>query len=370
MKTLTMTPGLLLCRDRDSLSMMKFNWPYLTYRTSKTGKRYYYVRKKGCKSVALQDATGTPVTDPESADFRPAYNVALAKLTEQKPKTSPSKPTKSVARAGTIGALILDYQQGAKFNRLKPSTKQSYTRMLNTILEHWEHILARDITPRAVAAFQDKFQAQPRMGDLYVTMLRNLFSLAQRQGLVVHNPASGIEKMHRSTPMKTWGENEIRQAVSGAPEHVGRVYLWLWRTGLRLNDVLRVQRSMINDGVLHITESKTGTSLKIPLHSDLVTDLKSGPERLHHILANSRGRAWTRDGFESSSAKVLKEMFGKERKQIHGIRRLAITSLIEAGCSIPEVSSITGQTAQMVEHYAKDYARFGLAKSAMEKWDK
>ena len=37
----------------------------------------------------------------------------------------------------------------------------------------------------------------------------------------------------------------------------------------------------------------------------------------------------------------------------HGLRKSAVVTLLEAGCTDAEVSAITGQTRQMVEHYAR-----------------
>jgi len=53
----------------------------------------------------------------------------------------------------------------------------------------------------------------------------------------------------------------------------------------------------------------------------------------------------------------------------HGLRKSAVVFLLEAGCSTAEVSSITGQSMQMVEHYAKEVNQPKLARSGMLKWE-
>jgi predicted transcriptional regulator len=53
----------------------------------------------------------------------------------------------------------------------------------------------------------------------------------------------------------------------------------------------------------------------------------------------------------------------------HGLRKNAVNTLIEAGCTVGEVSAITGQTLAMVEHYAKQRNNLKLAKRAMGKWE-
>lgn len=54
----------------------------------------------------------------------------------------------------------------------------------------------------------------------------------------------------------------------------------------------------------------------------------------------------------------------------HGLRKNAVNSLLLAGCSIAEVAAITGQTYQIVEHYAAQINRRKLAGGAIVKFDK
>lgn len=53
----------------------------------------------------------------------------------------------------------------------------------------------------------------------------------------------------------------------------------------------------------------------------------------------------------------------------HGLRKSAVVFLLEAGCTDAEVSSITGQSRQMVEHYARQVNQRKLAAAAVLKWE-
>ncbi len=53
----------------------------------------------------------------------------------------------------------------------------------------------------------------------------------------------------------------------------------------------------------------------------------------------------------------------------HGLRKSAVVFLLEAGCTDAEVAAITGQSRQMVEHYAKQVNQRKLAATAMSKWE-
>ena len=51
----------------------------------------------------------------------------------------------------------------------------------------------------------------------------------------------------------------------------------------------------------------------------------------------------------------------------HGLRKSAVVTLLEAGCTTAEVQAITGQSMQMVEHYTKQVSQKKLAASAILK---
>jgi len=54
----------------------------------------------------------------------------------------------------------------------------------------------------------------------------------------------------------------------------------------------------------------------------------------------------------------------------HGFRKSAVVFLLEAGCTDAQVSAITGQTREMVEHYSLMVNQKRLAKEAILKWEK
>jgi hypothetical protein len=66
------------------------------------------------------------------------------------------------------------------------------------------------------------------------------------------------------------------------------------------------------------------------------------------LLTNTRGQPWTKCGFKASWQKAL---------------RGPLAPIREAGLAI------TGQSMQMVEHYAKQVSQKKLAASAILKWE-
>ena len=60
----------------------------------------------------------------------------------------------------------------------------------------------------------------------------------------------------------------------------------------------------------------------------------------------------------------------KQGLVFHGLRKSAVVILLEAGCTDAEVSAITGQSRQMVEHYSRQVNQRKLAASAILKWER
>ncbi|MEG8051008.1 hypothetical protein QP178_14425 [Sphingomonas aurantiaca] len=53
----------------------------------------------------------------------------------------------------------------------------------------------------------------------------------------------------------------------------------------------------------------------------------------------------------------------------HGLRKNAVIALLEAGCSTAETASVSGQSLQMVELYARQRNQSTLADSALARWE-
>ena len=87
------------------------------------------------------------------------------------------------------------------------------------------------------------------------------------------------------------------------------------------------------------------------------------------ILRNSRGGAWTSDGFNTSWRKCCAKA-GIADLTFHDLRGTAITRMALAGCTVPEIAAVTGHSLKDVEtildmHYLGGRAE--LAASAMRK---
>jgi integrase len=144
-------------------------------------------------------------------------------------------------------------------------------------------------------------------------------------------------------------------------------------SGQRQGDVLKMRWTDMRNGLIAVEQMKTGKKLWIPMHVDLKDVLADVARKGETILTNSRGEAWTADGFRTAwhkqcAANDLK-LLREQKCVFHGLRKSAVVMLLEAGCTDAEVSAITGQTREMVVHYARAVNQKRLAAAAILKWE-
>lgn len=125
----------------------------------------------------------------------------------------------------------------------------------------------------------------------------------------------------------------------------------------------------MTSGVIYIIpQQKTGTALSIEMHRDLAEELAQTPKRGLAILADEQGRP-----LKVADLRYALQQWALARghKVVpHGLRKNAVNELLLAGCSVAEVASITGQTYQIVEDYARKVNRTKLAEAAIIKLEK
>ncbi|MDF1505783.1 tyrosine-type recombinase/integrase, partial [Roseisolibacter sp. H3M3-2] len=141
----------------------------------------------------------------------------------------------------------------------------------------------------------------------------------------------------------------------------------LYYTAQRIGDVVSMRWSDVRDGRIHVVQEKTGTTVEIPLHHALAEELARAPRRALTILAGRGSAPRTR-----GRLRQLLQAFARDRgfKVVpHGLRKNAVNALLEAGCSAAETAAISGQSLQMVEHYAKLRSQKTLAEGAILKWN-
>ena len=117
-------------------------------------------------------------------------------------------------------------------------------------------------------------------------------------------------------------------------------------------------KTVIVDGserrCISVVQEKTGTKLLITISDQLQEVLDAWPRKHMVILVSARGKPLSANYSSHRMAEFIAAAGLPERCVLHGLRYAAARLLAEAGCTGPEIMSITGhKSLAMVEKYIK-----------------
>ena len=328
------------------------------------GREYFYYHpNRGTRLEGPRTRIpGSPfdVDGGPNADWWAAYR-RLAGTEEQAPA------------AGTFSALIAAYKTSPEWHELGERTRAEWSRDLARIEKVWGHLAAAGVEPKHVFKLRDRYADTPAAANNLIKCLSAMITWSIPRGWRAHNPCAHIKKLKIGAGYAPWDWDDIEHFSKHARADLWNAAALALYSGQRLSDVLNMRWDDIKNGLIAVVQSKTGKRLWIPLHVQLRALLAVMPRQSVTILASRRGKPWTAMGFKASWASELNrpEMMNlREKKRVfHGLRKSAVVFLLEAGCTDAEVSAITGQSRQMVEHYARQVNQRKLAASAVLKWE-
>lgn len=271
-----------------------------------------------------------------------------------------------------LSTLITLYRGSSDFRRTKPVTRQEYDRYLDKIRKEFGRLtldeLQKPATRGAFKEWRDRMADKPRSADFGWMVLVRILSFAKDRGIISVNIAERGGRLYRSTRRdRTWSDADVAAFEAVAPPHMHlAIHLALW-TGQRKGDLLRLSWSDFDGCSLRFTQTKTKARVLVPMGP--LANVLSSQRGNGAILRNSRGAAWTSDGFNTSWRKCCAKA-GIADLTFHDLRGTAITRMALAGCTVPEIAAVTGHSLKDVEtildmHYLGGRAE--LAASAMRK---
>ncbi|MFD2173451.1 tyrosine-type recombinase/integrase [Rhodobacter lacus] len=284
---------------------------------------------------------------------------------------------------GTLQLVINQYQRTPEFSALAESTRKDYVRRIAKRIEpKFGKMPLRAVEDdRARAHFlewRDKLaeESGPREADYCFAVLARIVSWAHHRRIISKNQCERPGRLHSGSRAEIiWTEAEIEALLAAASPQVALPFAIALETGQRQSDVLHMTWAQYDGAAIRLRQSKTGKRLVVPLTAALRTRLDALRRDAPVICLNSRGKPWTADGFKSSfaEAKARAVAAGAERIRkltFHDTRGTAVVNLAIAGCTVPEIASITGHALKDAEaildaHYLGRDRRLG--ESAIEK---
>jgi integrase len=269
----------------------------------------------------------------------------------------------------TLDGLIRSYERSPEFREKAPATKKNYSIYLakaNAMIRSGsgESPPARQIERTDVLALRDKLADSTGAANQTVRALGALYKWASDRHGLKDNPAHGI-KLFKAIPHEPWPEPLLEEAI--LDPQVGMPVALLYFTGQRIDDAIKMKWSDIKGDTMAVFNQKKDRHVQVPILPELADMLATQEKTAITILTNANGRPWTQGGL-----RLKLQAWAKDRghKVVpHGLRKNAVISLLEAGCTHAEVSGITDQSPQMVEYYGRRVNKLRLGRAAIVKFD-
>ncbi len=310
-------------------------------KASAKGRIYYYAWRGGPR---LRGEPGSP-------EFMASYNEAIE-----------NRRTPDTAR---FRSLVTLYKASGDYKKLADSTKRNWASWLDRIGEHFGDLrIAQFDRPEkirpVIRRWRNQWADRPRTADYGMQVLSRVLSYAvDPLGKIAGNPCEGIKHLYGNDRSEIiWTDADVAHIKKTCSAEIADAVDLAGHTGLRLSDLVRVARSHVGDDAIVLTtgKSKHRREAIIPLYGALRDVLERIPKRATTILANSRGRPWTADGFGSSFNKAKIDA-GMSERDLHfnDLRGTAATKFYIAGLSMREIAETLAWEEASVEKIIRRY---------------
>lgn len=300
-------------------------------------------RKDGSVSVYYYAWRGGPPM--KSKPGTKAFLHEFSRLTKDRVKDSVSE---------TLGWLADQYHASGDFQKLRPSTRGDYERIIRVIKVKWGDMPLRALEARGARTlfidWRDEMRSTPRSADLHLSVLARIISWGKDREHVMRNPLERVGKLHNETRKDdVWLPSQIEKILTeGAPHIANVVKVALW-TMQRQSDVLALATIAYDDGRLWVTQGKTRARVRIRPADEIVPLLDDAKERKRQrVLVNSRGENWTASGFRASLRKEMARL-KISGVRFHDLRGTAITYAYANGVEIERIAEISGHSRSECE---------------------
>jgi integrase len=320
------------------------------------------VRLRGINSVSKKLADGTRRTywyawkggpplrgEPGTPEFVAGYSRAAA--------------TKKPASGKALQSLIDYFQTTTEFTHgIGERTRSDYVKQIKIIEQRFgDFPLSGLADKRARGIFmewRDELASKSlRQADYAWTVLARILSVALKRGKIEANPCTAGERLYQSARVdKVWTFEDEEAFLKSSPPHLHLPLLLALWTGQRQRDLLRLSWSAYDGSVIRLRPHKTisrkrprGKAITVPVGAPLkaALDEAAKSKKSPVILLTTEGTPWTEAGFRASFNKA-REKAGVVGVTFNDLRGTAVTRLALAGCTEPEIATITAHSLKDV----------------------
>ena len=208
------------------------------------------------------------------------------------------------------------------------NTRRNYARCWKAIEPVFGECQLGDVKPWHIARYLDARPAK-MAGNAEIALLSTLYEKALRWGLAESNPCLGIRRNRRTARTRYITDAELARIREAGDDAFRAIVDLAYLTGLRQSDLFAIKLTDIRDGLLYVTQGKTGEEWVCEVTPDLAEAIERAkrlPRPVRHInllLCNRRGRPYTQRHFQ----KVWMRAFARAGVDatFHDLRRKTAT---------------------------------------------
>lgn len=264
-------------------------------------------------------------------------------------------------------ALVDLYQRSPEYRALTASSRRVYDIYLARLIKLLPTAPVAQVQRRDMYRLFDSMGQTPGAANLFLGVAGAVFKWAKSRDYITVLPTADIKPMPVGTH-EPWPRHVLDAALDAESDIVRLLTRLLYYTAQRLNDVLDMTWQEVATGNLVIRQTKTDKDLTIRLHESLLDELRRTPRRGLTIVTTERGARMDED----RARKLLKDFVASHGivRVPHGLRKNAVNALLEAGATVAQTQAVSGQSLQLVEHYAKQRDQQKLASAAVLIWER
>lgn len=256
--------------------------------------------------------------------------------------------------------------------RLSDSTKRSYRKTMDEIAEKNGAMALKDTTRQMIRQAHDARSDKPRQADKYIQVTSLLWNYAKnkRDWPIGDNPAQGIDLFGKQREFEPWPDWLVSK-LPDAPLHVQIAANLILGTGQRPGAAIKMRHDDFDGDSMWVLDEKQDEKFLAFCPDELRDLVASIPKRGAHLLPVNLTNPLGYDAIEKKF-RAWRNDIGDEAKKysLHGLRKLAIIRLAEAGCSDAEIQAVTNQSAETVAYYRRKANRRRLSEAAQRRRDK
>lgn len=276
---------------------------------------------------------------------------------------------KAAPEGRTLRRLVASWQASQRYKATKPKTKKGYDYIAKDILA-WADAQRKQPDPTQMTAndverFLALWDTRPTQKFHVRKVLRLVMAEAVKEGWRVDNPVDAIKVSMPKSSVEIWEQEDVDAhmwaAVMGGQPWVAAAILTEWEIGQRLTDLILFRRGaeyMAQEGVFRFWQSKTNSWLTIPVSGRLRGILAAceveGSMYLFHD--GGTGRPFRDvDRLSHVFEEIRERVQGRRHLVFRALRHSCVVQLARAGCTVPEIASITGHSISSVEKILSVY---------------